>query len=183
MLIGKRITLRIAESEDAPLLAQWFNSADFVWGYQHFPVQITSAQLEKQINEKKNYQNEWVDFVIEKKNKAKIGWAAHYVSAPNFGWIEIGYAIIPSERNNGYATEAIQILRDYLFLTKEITRVQAIIDAENVASRKALESSGFKKEGRLRKALWNAKGNWADGDLYAIVREDWKKPRILKNAG
>jgi len=44
----------------------------------------------------------------------KIGWACHYVSAPNFGWTEIGYAIIQSERRKGYGTEAVQMLLDLL---------------------------------------------------------------------
>lgn len=181
MLEGKKINLRIAEKEDASLLVQWLNDVEFAGDYQHFPLQTSKAQLERQITEQKNYQHEWVDFVIEKKDGTKIGWAVHYVAAPNFGWIEIGYAIIPSERNKGYATEAIKILVDYLFLTREIIRIQAIIDTRNVASRKALEKVGFKKEGTLRKALWAVKGEWADGYICSILREEWKKPEILAN--
>jgi RimJ/RimL family protein N-acetyltransferase len=66
-----------------------------------------------------------------------------------------------------------------LFLTRDIVRIQAVIDARNVASRRALEKAGFKKEETLRKALWDAEGKWADGDLYSILREEWKQPRIL----
>ena len=179
MLEGKRTNLRVAEKEDVSLLVQWFNDVDFAGDYQHFPVQISNVQLEKQVIERKNYENEWIDFIVEKKDGAKIGWAVHYVSAPNFGWTEIGFTIIPSERNKGYATETIQILSDYLFLTRDIVRIQAVIDARNVASRRALEKAGFKKEGTLRKALWDAEGKWADGDLYSILREEWKQPRIL----
>jgi RimJ/RimL family protein N-acetyltransferase len=182
MLEGKRINLKVAEKEDVPLLVQWFNDVDFAGDYQHFPVQITHAQLEKQVTEQKNYHHEWVDFVVEKKDGAKIGWAVHYVSAPNFGWVEIGFAIIPSERSKGYATEAIQILTDYLFLTREIVRIQAVIDSKNLASGRALEKTGFKKEGMLRKALWDAEGKLADADLYAILREEWKKPKMLTKA-
>jgi len=179
MLEGKRINLRIAEREDVPLLAQWLNDVEFAGDYQHFPDQISKLQLEKRILEQMLYQTEWVDFIIEKKNGTKIGWATHYVSAPNFGWVEIGFAIIKSERNKGYATEAIKILVDYLFLTREIIRIQSVIDAENLASRRALEKAGFKKEGTLRRALWNAKGTRADGNMYSILREEWKKPKIL----
>jgi len=179
MLEGKRVNLRLAEKEDALLLVQWFNDVKFAGDYQHFPDQISSVQLEKRVIERKNYQHEWVDFLVEKKDGTSIEWATHYVSAPNFGWIEIGFAIIPSEREKGYATEAIQILVDYLFLTRDIVRIQAVIDAKNVASRRALEKAGFQKEGIIRKALWNAEGKWADGNLYSILREEWKEPRIL----
>jgi len=180
LLEGKKINLRIAEKDDVQLLVQWFNNVRFAGAYQNFPVQITSNQLEKQIVEHKLYGQEWVDFLVEKKDGTKIGWAAHYISAPNFGWVEIGYSIIPAERNKGYATEAIQILTDYLFLTKEnIPRIQAVIDKENLASKRALENCGYENEGTLRKALWNATGEWADGCLYSILREEWKEPQIL----
>jgi RimJ/RimL family protein N-acetyltransferase len=182
MLEGKKINLRLAEKEDLSLLALWLSDVNFAGEYQHFPDQISKDQLEERVVEQKLYQTEWVDFIIEKKDGTKIGWAAHYVSAPNFGWIEIGYAIISSERNKGYGTETIQILADYLFLTRKIVRVQAVIDAANLGSGKALKKAGFKREGTLRKALWNAEGNWADADVYGILREEWKRPKMLTKA-
>ncbi|MBX5329090.1 MAG: GNAT family protein [Candidatus Bathyarchaeota archaeon] len=182
MLEGKRINLRLAEKEDVPLLAQWLSDVEFAGDYQHFPEQISKAQLEKRILEQKLYQTKWIDFIIEKKDGTKIEWATHYISAPNFGWIEIGYAIVPNERNKGYGTEAIQILVDYLFLTREIARIQAVINKEDVASRRVLEKAQFKKEGILRKALWDSKGKLADGYIYSILREEWKEPRILAKA-
>lgn len=171
--------MRISEKEDIPLLLQWFNDVSFAGDYQHYPDQISYAELERQIVERKKYQHEWVDFIIETKDGKKIGWAVHYVGAPNFGWTEIGYTIIPSEQNKGYGTEAVMILVDYLFLTRDIIRVQAVIDAKNMASRRVLEKAGFKKEGTLRKALWNSKGTWTHGHLYSLIREEWKEPKIL----
>ena len=78
-----------------------------------------------------------------------------------------------------HATEAAQILVDYPFLTKEIVRAQAVVDVGNVASQGVLEKAGFKLEGTLRKALWNAVGEWADAYMYGITREEWKKPKGL----
>jgi len=49
-----------------------------------------------------------------------------------------------------------------------------------LASRRALEKAGFKKEGTIRKALWNAKGKWADAHLFGILREEWIEPRMLQ---
>jgi len=120
-----------------------------------------------------------VNFVVEKKDGTKIGEAVHYISAPNFGWVEIGYTIIPEHRNKGYGTEVTQVLTDYLFLTKNVPRVQAIVDTRNMASIAVLEKSGFTREGTLRKSLWNAAGRWTDGYVYSILREEWKEPRIL----
>jgi len=82
MLEGKRAHLRVTEKEDVPLLVQWFNDVEFAEDYQHFPVQISKSELEKQITEQEFQGQEWVDFVIEKKDGARIEWIVHYVGAP-----------------------------------------------------------------------------------------------------
>jgi RimJ/RimL family protein N-acetyltransferase len=124
-------------------------------------------------------QMEWVNFIAQKKDGTEIGWMPHYIRSQNFGWVEIGYYLIPSERGKGYGTEAARIMVDYLFLTKDIPRIQAVINAENKASQRTLEKTGFKREGILRKALWNGKGKWTDSYIYSILREEWKEPEIL----
>jgi ribosomal-protein-alanine N-acetyltransferase len=179
LLEGKNVNLRMADREDIPLLLQWFSDVRFAGDYQSFPDQVSKSELEPQIVEHKLYGHEWVHFIVEKKDGTRVGEVVHYVSAPNFGWVEIGYAILPEERNKGYGTEAVQILTDYLFLTKNVPRIQVVIDRKNLASKSVLEKSGFKKEGTLRKALWNAAGRWTDGCIYSILREEWKEPRIL----
>ena len=168
MLEGRNIRLRVAEKEDVPMLAQRFNDEEFQGKYQDFPTQVSRAQLEKQMFEPQLPQMQWTDFIIEKKDGTEIGWTAHYVSSQNFGWTEIGCSVISSERWKGYATEAIQIIVDYLFLTKEsIVRIQAITSTKNKAFQRVLEKVGFRKEGTLRKALF-VRGKWTDGCIYSI---------------
>jgi RimJ/RimL family protein N-acetyltransferase len=92
--------------------------------------------------------------------------------------LEIGYALIPTERGNGFCTEAVKIMVDYLFMSKDTVRIQAATTLENKASQKVLEKIGFQREGTIRKGifLW---GNWADLHLYGMLREEWKEPKIL----
>jgi len=85
LLEGRTINLRVVEKEDIPTLAQWFNDAEFQGKYQDFPTQVSLTQLEKQVLEPQLPQTQWVDFIIEKKDGTKIGWAAHYISSQNFG--------------------------------------------------------------------------------------------------
>jgi RimJ/RimL family protein N-acetyltransferase len=87
-------------------------------------------------------------------------------------------ALLPSERSRGFRTEAVMIMVDYLFLSKDIARVQAHADIKNVASQRVLEKAGFKKEGVVRKRIYH-KGEWRDNCLYSILREEWKEPKIL----
>jgi ribosomal-protein-alanine N-acetyltransferase len=67
---------------------------------------------------------------------------------------------------------------DYLFLPKNIVRIQAGTDVRNEASPKVLENAGFVREGTVRKSAFN-KGEWFDGYMYSTLREEWKEPRIL----
>jgi len=69
-------------------------------------------------------------------------------------------------------------MTDYLFLTRDIVRIQAVVNVDNIFSQKALEKAEFKREGRLRKALW-VRGVWKDAYIYSILREEWKEPRLL----
>lgn len=92
--------------------------------------------------------------------------------------MEIGYALAPSERGKGYMTEALQIMVDFLFLTRQLARIQAAIIVENDSSRKVVERVGFSREGELRKAIWT-RGEWRNMYLYSITREEWRSPRIF----
>jgi ribosomal-protein-alanine N-acetyltransferase len=91
---------------------------------------------------------------------------------------EISYTLVSTERNKGYCTEAVIILVDYLFMSRDLFRIQATTDARNIASQKVLEKANFKKEGVLRKSAL-IRGERRDLFIYGILREEWKKPKIL----
>jgi ribosomal-protein-alanine N-acetyltransferase len=172
LLEGKLVNLRVAEKEDLPLLLEWFNSPEFGGRYNPLDEQESKAEIEKRYDK---LSSEKVWFLIQKKDGSKIGFLGLRVFLSCW---EIGYVLIPSERGKGYCTEAVQLAVDYLFLSKDIVRIQAGTDPENIASQKVLEKAGFKREGTIRKGefVW---GNWADLYLYGILREEWKEPRIL----
>jgi RimJ/RimL family protein N-acetyltransferase len=117
-------------------------------------------------------------FFVEKKDGTKLGNIANFLTG-HF-W-EIGYVMTPEERGKGYCSEAVKIMVDYLFLSKDMVRIQAATDVRNVASQKVLEKVGFKKEGTIRKSAF-FRGKWRDWFLYGILREEWKEPKILTKA-
>ncbi len=79
----------------------------------------------------------------------------------------------------GYCSEAVAIMLDYLFLLREIPRIQSVIFEENVASRRVLAKNGVVKEGILRKLSFGL-GKWWDCTVYSILREERGKPKILQ---
>jgi RimJ/RimL family protein N-acetyltransferase len=174
LLEGKTVNLRIAEKEDLPLLAEWFNKLEFFGEYN--PVhQMSRTDAEKIFDNP----HEKKLFIIEKKDGSKIGFISHFYVLHVAGrQLEIGFSLVPSERGKGYGTEALQIMVDYLFLSKDMMRIQAQTDQRNKASQKILEKVGFKKEGALRKSFF-MRGEWLDDYIYSILREEWKEPKIL----
>ena len=172
MLEGKNVNLRIAEKEDLPLLQEWWNSLEFSGIYNPIDEQRSRADIEKEY-EKLGSEKAW--FLILKKDGSKIGFLAMGMGV--FGR-QIGYVLIPSERGKGYCTEAVQIALDYLFLSKDIVRVQAGTFPDNVASQRVLEKCSFQREGKIRKGML-AWGKWEDICIYGILREEWKEPKIL----
>jgi len=175
LLEGKSVRLRVVEREDMPLLAEWNSNPEFV-GEHFYPIQISRADMEK-AHDSSPFESKRL--IIEKKDGSKIGWIAHfYMLHPMMKLLEIGFALVPSERGKGYCTEAAKIMVDYLFLTKDTVRVHAITDVRNVAAQKVLENAGLKREGLMRKCLFT-RGEWRDGLLYSILREEWKEPKIL----
>ena len=174
MLEGKDVNLRIMEKEDLPLFAEWFNKPE-VFGEYNPLRQMSRTEVEKILENPL----ELKPFIIEKKDGSKIGFIAHFYVLHVAGrQLEIGYSLVPDERGKGHCSEAVKIMVDYLFLSRDIGRIQAQTDPRNVASQKVLEKAGFKKEGILRKSFFT-RGEWRDAFVYAILREEWKEPKIL----
>jgi ribosomal-protein-alanine N-acetyltransferase len=171
LLEGKNVNLRIMEKEDLPFYLNWVNDPNFFGDYLSLQ-QKTKTEMERDYG---NAPREIKRFFIEKKDGTRIGVTSVF---PVGDVSEIGYSLLSDERGKGYCTEAITILVDYIFLSRDTFRIQASTDARNVASQKVLERVGFKKEGIIRKMSF-IRGERRDLLQYSILREEWKEPRIL----
>lgn len=162
------MNLRLAEKEDVPLVAEWWGKIEYHGEYEDVEM-ITREELEKMMLQRTIF------FIIEKKDGTKIG---HISSWTRGKTREMGFALVPNERGKGYGTEAIQMMLNYLFLNTEVVRVQVRTDEGNMPSQMALEKAGFTREGTMRKESY-VRGEYRDMYLYSILRDEWKKPRIL----
>ena len=174
MLEGKTVNLRVMEKEDLTLLLEWMNNPKFMGEFLPL-TQWSRTELEK-AGQVDPFEMKW--FFIEKKDGSKIGYIFHFnmLHITMGKLLEIAYALLPSERGKGYCTEATQLMVDYLFLSMDVSRVQAIISIGNKASERVLEKAGFTREGTIRR---HVRGARRDAYLYSILREEWKEPKIL----
>jgi ribosomal-protein-alanine N-acetyltransferase len=181
MLEGKTVNLRVVEKEDVDFLVDWTNNPNF-WG-EYCPIDIfgqtPKAEWMKLLDNPSDFLRviEIKRFVIEKKDGTRIGVIWHMVNQP-YNTTEINCFLVPSERGKRYGTEAVQLMVDYLFLSKNIIRIEAKTNVANKASQRVLEKAGFSIEGTIRK-LEIVRGVWTDHFLHSILREEWKEPKIL----
>lgn len=85
---------------------------------------------------------------------------------------EIGFWLRTSKTGQGYATEAIRSLTRMAFDALKAVRVDALPDEANVASRRALEQSGYQLEGVLRKERLDPAGFARNTCVYSVVDDD-----------
>jgi [ribosomal protein S5]-alanine N-acetyltransferase len=71
----------------------------------------------------------------------------------------------------GYATEAVRLLVDYLFGAKKVNRISLVIVPENTPSRRIAEKCGFQLEGTARGAFFHG-GRSVDVLIYSLLRDD-----------
>jgi len=179
MLEGRNVNLRVMEKDDLDFYWEFWNNIDFYGQYESIMPQLSKTEMQKRFEAPTPFftVTEWTRFIVEKKDGTKIGGINHFLVQP-YGVTEIGYALVSGERGKGYGTEAVQIMVDYLFLTKDIVRIQATTDVRNMPSQRVLEKVGFRKEGTLRKSGFT-RGELTDECIYSILREEWKEPKIL----
>jgi RimJ/RimL family protein N-acetyltransferase len=77
-------------------------------------------------------------------------------------------------QNQGYATEALTRVIDYVFNDLKKHRIMASVDPDNTNSIQLVERIGFRKEAHFVESLY-IKGRWADDLIYALLYRDWEK--------
>lgn len=103
---------------------------------------------------------------LEAEGTASIGWyvwyaitrndggqreqliaGAGFFGPPRGGSVEIGYSVIPSARQQGFATEMVAALVEYAFRTDAVNEVIAHTSDANPASIAVLLHCGFERAG------------------------------------
>jgi len=93
----------------------------------------------------------------------------------------LGYYVGAGYANQGYMTEALELLLNYAFRQLKLHRLEANIQPGNVASIALVKRAEFRKEGYSPRYL-KISGRWQDHERWAILAEDWrarKEPRAM----
>lgn len=93
----------------------------------------------------------WV--IVDAAGEHVIGDIGFKGSPDEEGNIEIGYQVVASERNYGYATEAVEVLCQWAFKYEQVEGIEAQCDKNNIPSQKVLINNGFNHTGRHQEIL------------------------------
>jgi ribosomal-protein-alanine N-acetyltransferase len=86
----------------------------------------------------------------------------------------LAYWLVPERHGEGYGTEAVSLVVEYVFRTFDVHSIGAHAFDYNAASRGLLESLGFVEEGRGREARF-IDGEYRDTVQYGLLDREWNE--------
>ncbi|MBN9466138.1 MAG: GNAT family N-acetyltransferase [Proteobacteria bacterium] len=119
--------------------------------------------------------NAWPFFVFIDEGRTLVG--AVTLSNVRRGVAEtgtLGYWIGRPFAGRGHTTAAVRGVVGFAFDRVKLHRLEAACLPTNLASRRVLEKSGFRNEGRAR-AYLKINGEWADHLLFGLVEDEFDR--------
>jgi [ribosomal protein S5]-alanine N-acetyltransferase len=89
----------------------------------------------------------WGGVIIDRADRVAVGGMGFSALPDEAGTVEFGYAINPSYRNRGYATEMAQALVAWALVQPAVKCVAAECLEDNAQSVRVLEKCGFTRVG------------------------------------
>jgi ribosomal-protein-alanine N-acetyltransferase len=84
---------------------------------------------------------------------------------------EIGYWLLPQFWGKGIVKNVLPMVCNFAFNELQLHRIVAMIESENIASRKTVEQFGFNYEGTMKQCEFKD-GRWIDLEIFAIIKTD-----------
>lgn len=153
-----------------------YRSNPEVTKYQSFDPMTLDEAKDFILDNSKNHfgkAGEWVQFGIENRtNRQLLGDCAIKLDQQDTRIAEIGITISHLEQQKGFAKEALLGILGFLFDSKHIHRVVALVDASNTASIKLLQSTRFRQEGHFIENVF-FRGKWSSEFHFAMLKREW----------
>lgn len=175
-LKSQRLRLRPFQESDLDTFASYRSDPDIA-RYQSWNTPYTRDQAAAFFKKMRLAQagtpGTWYQIAVERLNQPGIiGDCAFQVLEEDSAQARFGVTFSKTYQKQGFASEAIRCLLDYLFGDLKLHRVTAICDVENLASAKLLERVGMRREGHFIENIW-FKGAWGSEYSYAILQSEW----------
>ena len=115
----------------------------------------------------------WMQIAIVKKSDGKvIGDFGLKLMEHELSVAELGISLSANEQKKGFAQEAMEGLLYYLFNSKKILRIQALVLTQNRPAIRILEKIGFSQEAHFCEITFFNR-EWCDEFMYALLKKEW----------
>ena len=165
-----KISLRPLEPEDIELLYKWENNLE-IWEVSNTKTPFSKHILAQYLIEsaKDIYETKQLRLIIQNENSVPVGAIDLFDFEPYHLRAGVGVLIHNnSDKNRGYATDALQALANYTFEILGLKQLYANIASDNINSIKLFEKSGFVQVGIKRDWLKTTTG-WKDEILFQKI--------------
>lgn len=170
MFFGTKIKLRTIKPSDIDLLHKWENDRS-IWSVSNTITPFSRKEIEEYITSIRDiYADKQLRLMIcLASNDKSIGCIDLFDFDNNNLRAGVGILIAePSQRQKGYASEALELLIKYCFTILNLHQLYCNIPADNEASLKLFKKHGFQEIGV--KKDWIRTGNkWVDEYLFQLV--------------
>jgi RimJ/RimL family protein N-acetyltransferase len=171
MLTGKLVTLRPVREAD--LDAMYSAHVDIANRGRFFPRGVVSESVFRRDFAEHGFWQQDEGLLLMRSPDGEISGHIEFFKPVSY-WdaFELSYLLYDDRfAGRGFATEAVQLLVDYLFATKKQERIQLVIVPDNAASLRIAAKCGFTLEGTARGAFFND-GRSQDVLLFSLLRTD-----------
>lgn len=160
---------RMTAADSDEVFENWTSSevtAKYLTWAPHPSVEVTQDWLSFQ---EKSESVGWG--IVLKETNQLIGNIAVIEDKPKTKTKTLGYVLGDKFWNQGYMSESLAKVIDFLFETTDVNRIEAEHDIANPGSGRVMEKSGMIFEGVLRESGLNNQGI-VDVAFYSILRSD-----------
>ena len=171
VLKGQHVTLRPADDSDPPRFLPWIADMEVT----RYLGRRTGAALYQEVDffKRVGEAKDTVLWIIEADGDAVGATGIHEIDWQN-AHATTGILIGAKEKwGKGIASEAMRLRTRYAFRELNLHKLMTEVFIGNVASRRALEKSGYRTVG-IRKDHFFTGGSWHDVWLGEITREEYE---------
>ncbi|MEK6898543.1 MAG: GNAT family N-acetyltransferase [Nanoarchaeota archaeon] len=171
-LEGKRIILRGLRREDASDLVAIANDSEIA-KYTPIPFPFLPEHAKKLIDgTRASINNDKAYFLGIEFTEKIIGMAGLQRVDRTKRTAEAGYWIGKDYRNQGFATEALDLVLDFGFMTENLQKIWGRVTENNAPSIKILEKRGFSLSGRVPSSR-EIEGLSVDDRIYELTSQQY----------
>ena len=169
-ITGSRIKLHPLEQSDWELFKE-LNQCPKIMEhvYDRLSLDQIKTVFKSRIQPITENSDSWYFSINESTTGEKLGNIGLKVTDVEEKTVEVGFMLKGEAQGKGYATEALNLVTEFVFHTLNLNKISAICSTENSGSYKLLEKVGFSRESFLSKNT-QINSKFVDDYVYGLCK-------------